>query len=153
MVRSAFLLSAAAAATVPAAFAGPVAANQRFSLSVKKAVPQTDPANLTISSHVLRLQKSTMHSKSSAYLKDIAAGPDQDGFFNFGWGYGATHLHNTLDVEYTTTIEWADTAVDVIVDTGSSDTWLVHKGFQCVTIKGKPQPVRQTLQSTQLPEL
>jgi len=29
---------------------------------------------------------------------------------------------------------------DTINSTGSSDTWLAQKGFQCVNVKGKNQP-------------
>lgn len=41
--------------------------------------------------------------------------------------------------EYLMSIDWAGTAYTVIVDTGSSDTWLIQSGFQCVNVDGAPQ--------------
>ncbi|KAI0475154.1 acid protease [Xylariaceae sp. FL0804] len=51
-----------------------------------------------------------------------------------------TPLNNTELEEYTTTIQWAGESYAVIVDTGSSDTWLVQAGFQCVDCYGDAQP-------------
>jgi len=42
-------------------------------------------------------------------------------------------------VEYLTTITFGETDVDVIVDTGSSDTWLIQSGFKCVNANNAPQ--------------
>jgi hypothetical protein len=41
--------------------------------------------------------------------------------------------------EYLTEITFGDATVQVVLDTGSSDTWLVQKGFQCVDSNGKKQ--------------
>jgi hypothetical protein len=43
-------------------------------------------------------------------------------------------------VEYLTQITFGQTNVDVIVDTGSSDTWLIESDFQCVDANNAPQP-------------
>jgi aspergillopepsin I len=42
-------------------------------------------------------------------------------------------------VEYLTQITFGQTNVDVIVDTGSSDTWLIESDFQCVNSNGASQ--------------
>ena len=55
--------------------------------------------------------------------------------------YGSTHLTNLNDLDYVAEIEIDGTPVQVIVDTGSSDFWVVKKGFQCLSNEGEPVPV------------
>ena len=133
---------AALAAAMPSVLAG------KFTVNTKAAVAQQAASVDQVSSHVVELQKSGRASRSSSYLKSMRAGADADGFFNHqSWGYpgyGLENFNNTLDEEYTGVIEWAGQPIDVIMDTGSSDTWLAKKGFQCVTKKGKPQKVRSS---------
>ena len=42
--------------------------------------------------------------------------------------------------QYATTLDWDGTKVSLIVDTGSSDTWTVAKGFHCLTRSGATFP-------------
>ncbi|THG95840.1 hypothetical protein EW026_g5877 [Hermanssonia centrifuga] len=44
------------------------------------------------------------------------------------------------DEEYLTDIVVGGQSFKVIVDTGSSDTWLADKGFKCFTLDNSPQP-------------
>jgi hypothetical protein len=44
------------------------------------------------------------------------------------------------DAEYLTAITIGGQNFTTIIDTGSSDTWLVQKGFKCQTLTGKPEP-------------
>jgi hypothetical protein len=41
--------------------------------------------------------------------------------------------------EYLTDITVGDATFQVVLDTGSSDTWLIQKNFQCVDSNGKKQ--------------
>ena len=142
MVRSTLLTLVAAASTLSHVIAGPVVSrpdgSRRYGvISVEAAIPQRAPAPDTVSSHVLRLQKSSsgVASKSSRMLRAMASNGKS------GSSSGITRVNNTQDVEYTAVIDWAGTPVTVIVDTGSSDTWLVQKDFQCLSEKGKPRAV------------
>ncbi|VDC00346.1 unnamed protein product [Peniophora sp. CBMAI 1063] len=44
------------------------------------------------------------------------------------------------DEEYLTNITFGTQTFPVIIDTGSSDTWLVSKGFQCISSDGDDEP-------------
>ncbi|KAJ7062706.1 acid protease [Mycena amicta] len=44
------------------------------------------------------------------------------------------------DYEYLTNITIDKQIFTVIVDTGSSDTWVAQKGFQCLNLTGHPEP-------------
>ena len=51
-----------------------------------------------------------------------------------------TQLVSVQGYEYLVNVEWAGQNLLAILDTGSSDTWLVQQGFKCVDANGKPQP-------------
>lgn len=50
-------------------------------------------------------------------------------------------MDNLLSVEYVTEIAWNGIPINVILDTGSSDSWLVQDGFTCVDQQNRTQPV------------
>jgi Eukaryotic aspartyl protease len=56
---------------------------------------------------------------------------------------GVSNLIQQGGVEYLTTINYQGTDVKVIVDTGSSDTWLVESDFQCLDASGTKVPQGQ----------
>lgn len=92
-----------------------------------------------ISSNVLTLRKSRgTSSRSSGYLKSMRAGGASS---SATFAYGATPLDNLYSEEYVAEIEWAGVPVEVIVDSGSSDTWVVQAGFTCVDVDGNVQDV------------
>ncbi|KAJ2956072.1 hypothetical protein NQ176_g11345 [Zarea fungicola] len=116
----------------------PVLATPKIAqLSAKVVAPSNDqlkPASPNaISNHVLSLEKVSRPKGSSKLLRGLAR------------QYGATHIDDLFDYEFIATIEWNGTPVKVIVDSGSSDTWLVHAGFQCVDVNGTSVPVRLSL--------
>lgn len=44
-------------------------------------------------------------------------------------------------IEYLADITFGTQAVKVVLDTGSSDTWLIQQGFKCTDANGNSQPV------------
>lgn len=97
------------------------------------AAAQAPSANV-VTSNVLNLKKSGKKAKSASYLGSLQAGA-----ITSNYSYGATPVDNLYSEEYIAEIEWDGVAVDVIVDTGSSDTWLVQAGFTCVDYEGNEQ--------------
>lgn len=106
-------------------------------LSAKVVAPSNDqlkPASPNaVSNHVLSLERVSRPKGSSSLLRGLAK------------QHGSTHINDLFDSEFIATIEWNGTPVKVIVDSGSSDTWLVHEGFQCVDVNGTSLPVRLPL--------
>jgi len=91
-----------------------------------RGVSSTD----AITSNFAPIVKSTKGSKSNAILSQAAK--------------RATTPSTTLTAalggqEYLVSIEWAGTSYTVIVDSGSSDTWLIKSGFECLDANGNEQ--------------
>ena len=82
------------------------------------------------------LNRRAGQSKSSEYLHKLrnARNPQKrDG------GSSTPLISAGGGVEFLTQITFGTTAVDVIVDTGSSDTWLIESNFKCVDQSGASQ--------------
>jgi aspergillopepsin I len=82
------------------------------------------------------LNRRAGQSKSSEYLHKLrnARNPQKrDG------GSSTPLISAGGGVEFLTQITFGTTAVDVIVDTGSSDTWLIQSNFKCVDASGTAQ--------------
>lgn len=62
-------------------------------------------------------------------------------------------MDNLLSAEYIAEIAWNGIPVNVIIDTGSSDTWLVQDGFTCVDQRNRTQPVGVSLLNTWMTSL
>lgn len=137
----AFLFTAAVTALV---VASPLASAAAPQLNVKMVVPpkHRSPSPDVQSSHVLSLQRHPHPSKSSGYLKALSHGLDATNRFSLVPHQGQTHMNNLFSAEYITTISWNGERVKVIVDTGSSDTWLVQSAFQCLDENGVEVQVR-----------
>ncbi|KAJ7174692.1 aspartic peptidase domain-containing protein [Mycena filopes] len=58
-----------------------------------------------------------------------------------GKGYTPPLDGADYDYEYLTKIIIGGQSFSVIVDTGSSDTWLAEKGFSCFNLSGAPAPI------------
>ena len=92
--------------------------------------PFQEPSPNIISSQVLPLTRKP-GSKSAAYLRNIQLNRKADGLYQ----YGVTDLTEEFEgEEYITGISFGTESFQVIVDTGSSDTWLAETGFACVNI-------------------
>lgn len=53
-----------------------------------------------------------------------------------------------LSAEYVAEIAWNGIPMNVLIDTGSSDSWLVQDGFTCVNQENRTQPVGLLLSKT-----
>lgn len=99
-----------------------------FKISGYTPAPLRAPSPNIQSSHVLNLSRKTgAYTGSASYLKAIRQNYQVQGVFGF------TSLNSEFDgQEFLTSIEFGTETFELIVDTGSSDTWLVETGFQCV---------------------
>lgn len=109
---------------------------------VAKPLARRSSSGHTVSSNVLKLKKSGKAAKSSSYLKSLRTTLASN---RRRHDYGAIPVDNLLSAEYIAEIAWNGIPVNVIIDTGSSDTWLVQDGFTCVDHKNKTQPVGVSL--------
>lgn len=125
-----------------AALASPALAGTR-QLSARTHAPaarQASSANV-VTPHVLSLRKTkTSASRSKAYLASLRSGVTSSSSSSNA-SYGAEPVDNLQSDEYVAEIEWDGVPVEVIIDTGSSDTWLVQAGFTCVDEDGNEQSV------------
>lgn len=120
------------------ALAYPALASKEFGFRVSKPAAKRASSGHVVSPNVLALKKSGKAAKSSGYLGSLRAG---GGSASQRHAYGAEHVDNLLSEEYVTEIEWDGVPVEVIIDTGSSDTWLVQAGFTCVDYEDNLQSV------------
>ncbi|KUI55483.1 hypothetical protein VP1G_02815 [Cytospora mali] len=123
------------AALAAAVLAYPALAAKELSYRAKTPAVKQATSGHAVSSHVLPIKKSGKAAKSSGYLKSMRAGTSASKKHS----YGSEPVDNLDSEEYIAQIEWAGVAVDVIIDTGSSDTWLVQEGFTCVDEDGNSQ--------------
>ena len=86
------------------------------------------------STNVLKLGRK-IGSKSAHYLSNIRNNQQSNGVYQYD---SAPLVGLSGGVEYTTDMFFGDQTFTVIVDTGSSDTWLVGTNFTCIN---EPVPV------------
>lgn len=102
-------------------------------LQAVKRAAFAPPSKDAITTNYAPIKKSTKQSRSNAILgalmqrDDLAATPSE------------TLTAGDGGQEYLISIEWAGTSYTVILDTGSSDTWLIASGFECVNASGQEQ--------------
>ena len=129
------------AALAATALAYPALAVKEFSFRANTPAAKQASSGHAVSSNVLAMKKSGKAAKSSAYIKSMRAGGASA---SKTYAYGDEHVDNLLSDEYVANIEWGGVPVEVIIDTGSSDTWLVQAGFTCEGYDGNAQAVRAT---------
>jgi hypothetical protein len=118
------------------AFISLTAAVLRFSLSEAKSVSISSATAsraalpLTVSSNLLTLTRKQSptgyNSRSAAYLLGLAKIPESS--------HSATLISLFIGEEFATEITFGTETFESIVDTGSSDTWIIESGFKCVNI-------------------
>ncbi|MCJ1224429.1 hypothetical protein MMC12_001074 [Toensbergia leucococca] len=86
------------------------------------------PSPNTVTSNTLSLTRKS-GSRSAAYLQSIRKNTQVNGLYQYGV---APLTQEEEGEEYLTEIEFGSKSFSVILDTGSSDTWLVETGFTCV---------------------
>lgn len=87
-----------------------------------------DSQPLEVSPHVLELNRVVGTSPAQTWIQSIRNGPGSNGMYKTG------HVTNLTDLngyEYIASILFGDETLQVIVDSGSSDTWAVQKDFIC----------------------
>lgn len=55
---------------------------------------------------------------------------------------GLTAINNPGQANYVAQVGWGNETFSMILDTGSSDTWILQEGFQCLDSTGAPTTVR-----------
>lgn len=101
------------------------------------AAKQASSSN-AVSSNVLSLKKSTKAAKSAGYLSSMRSRERHGSNHSFG----VEPVANIISEEYIASVEFGGVPYNVILDSGSSDTWLVQSGFTCVDMNDTVQPVR-----------
>lgn len=94
--------------------------------SLQKRSVDSEP--LEVSPHVLELNRVVGISPAQTWIQSIRNGPSSNGMYKTG------HVTNLTDLngyEYIASILFGDETLQVIVDSGSSDTWAVQKDFIC----------------------
>lgn len=119
------------------AMAYPALAARQPSIRAYTPAAQQASSGNSVTSNVLSLKKGKKAAKSAGHLGTLRSNVSSSSKHR----YGAEPVDDLGSVEYVAEIEWDGTPVEVIVDTGSSDTWLVQAGFTCVDVDGNVQPV------------
>ncbi|KAK0369224.1 eukaryotic aspartyl protease [Colletotrichum limetticola] len=99
--------------------------------SLQKRNVDSEP--LEVSPHVLELNRVVGASPAQTWIQSIRNGPDSNGMYKTG------HVTNLTDLngyEYIASILFGDETLQMIVDSGSSDTWAVQKDFICQDSNG-----------------
>jgi aspergillopepsin I len=55
---------------------------------------------------------------------------------------GLAAINNPGQANYVAEVGWGNETFSMILDTGSSDTWILQEGFQCLDSTGAPTAVR-----------
>ena len=85
--------------------------------AVASALPSADPSEAPYSPHTLHMDREARSIKGRGIQKRA---------------HSSALIATDGANQYATTILFGGTPFKVIIDTGSSDTWLVGNGFQCV---------------------
>lgn len=109
-----------------------------LNVRVTKPLARRSSSGNSVSSNILKLEKGVKASKSSSYLKTLRENAASD---RKRHDYGAVPMVDLLSAEYVAEVAWNGIPMNVIIDTGSSDSWLVQDGFTCVDQDNRTQPV------------
>ena len=112
-----------------ALFAAFVSSDAGFRLSSYKPKAFKDASPLTVSPHVVSFTKHSSVSTSQRYLRSIVGRNEVDGV------YGDASVQPVEDGQvFLTNVTFGIETFEAVIDTGSSDTWLAEKGFQCFNV-------------------
>ena len=132
MLRSFFVSSLALLVANGAAVPPVKRATSLQAVSKSAFAPASEDA---ISANVLELTKSSKQSRSNTILSGLMKG-DTVTKRQTASGSLTAALGGQ---EYLVSIEWAGESYTAILDTGSSDTWLIQSGFTCLDANGQQQ--------------
>ncbi|MCJ1320011.1 hypothetical protein MMC15_005347 [Xylographa vitiligo] len=112
-----------------ALFTAFVSSEAGFRLSSYKPQAFKDVSPLTVSPHVASFTKHSAVSTSQRYLRSIVARSEVNGVF------GDANVQPVEDGQvFLTHVTFGKEIFKAVIDTGSSDTWLAEKGFQCFNV-------------------
>lgn len=98
-----------------------------------------NPAPLVKTTNVIPFTRKIGGSKSAAYLTRVRK--ELNGVYSPTISEDEEHLQAVLSgSEYIGEITFGEQTVSVVIDSGSSDTWLASDSFVCVDSKKRPQP-------------
>lgn len=117
-------------------------APRELGFRVTKPLAKWASSGQSVSPNILNLKKGGRAAKSSSYLKSLRTASASD---LKRPAYGEKPVDNLLSAEYIAEISWDGIPVNVIIDTGSSDSWLVQNGFTCVDQNHRVQTRRCTV--------
>lgn len=95
--------------------------------STPKAFAKASPNSKT--ENYIKLERATVKTPRSAILRAVGNTTT----------VGSGTLENAGGIEYLVPIEFGSQKFTAILDTGSSDTWLIAENFKCVDQTGKAQ--------------
>ena len=125
------MLLAAAVILVASAIATRVVDANKFQTKVSTPSAFQAASGNSVTSNVLTLTKKSSSKGYNAH----SAGWLLDKPGTISTGHSTTLISLFIGEEFATTITFGTETFEAIVDTGSSDTWLVETGFKCVDIE------------------
>lgn len=130
------LLTALYLVISPCVTAGKRINSVKFTLGSHSPQPFKAPSPDAQAQHVLTLTAKPGTSKSAGYLQSIRTGKHVNGVYSLTSAtYSAGQISLIADIKFGTQ------SLQALLDTGSSDTWVVGKGFECLDkTTGSPQP-------------
>ncbi|KUJ18547.1 acid protease [Mollisia scopiformis] len=104
------------------------------SYSISAATASSEASELTVSSHVLELSRKTSAKGYNARSAAFLLGMSRASKITVS---NHTSILESLFIgeEFATNITFGTETFESIVDTGSSDTWVVESGFECVDVE------------------
>ncbi|KAI4723941.1 acid protease [Aureobasidium sp. EXF-10728] len=124
-------------ATALAAFSVPVAARGDFDFRINQprrlvAVQKPSPDKVTAHSITLGRANTKVNSLSAGYLQAIRSGKHVDGVYSRLRNGTADLVSVNAGSVFLAPLTAGAETFEVVIDTGSSDTWLVNSQFTCV---------------------
>lgn len=101
--------------------------------SIKNTTPKTSP-------HVLHLHPAQGAQSKKTNARSVAAILGANQRRVGGSGYENITSTSAYGTQYAVEVLWDGLPVPLLIDTGSSDTWAVHKDFECVDYAGQRLP-------------
>ncbi|TIA10591.1 acid protease [Aureobasidium pullulans] len=119
------------------AFATPIAARGNFDFRVSQprrlvAIKEPSPNHITSNTISLGRADSKSNSLSAGYLQAIRAGNHVDGIYSRLRNGTADLLSVGAGSVFLAPLDAGGETFYVVIDTGSSDTWLINSAFTCV---------------------
>ena len=107
---------------------GETAKSQRFTVGIHSPPALKNPSPNVPAAHILPLTRTAGASKGAGYLQSLRKGNHVNGVYSLA---PVTFIRNGQT--FATDLKIGSQSFQATVDTGSSDTWVVGRGFQCIS--------------------